>query len=77
MKKATVKKWIRDRQIGYLTPDDGGEEVFFRLGSICNLEESGYPAAGQRVEYRETVNDRGLISYHVRILPDDDFGRAA
>ncbi len=77
MKRATIKKWISERQIGYLRPDDGGEEVFFRLGSICNLEESGYPAAGQRVEYRETENTRGLIAYHVHILPDDGTRRAA
>lgn len=70
MKHGTITRWIQSKRLGFIQPDDGGEDVFFTFGSFCDSDEHTCPAAGQRVEYRPAVNSRGAASFHVRILPE-------
>merc|ERR1711966_290833 len=53
----TVKKFIEDKGFGFITPDDGGEDVF--VHRKCNGEDrSAYLQEGDKVEYEVEWNDQ-------------------
>ena len=57
MPSGTVKKFFEDKGFGFITPDDGGEDVF--VHRKCNGEDrSAYLEADQKVEYETEWDDR-------------------
>ncbi|MBD9361914.1 cold shock domain-containing protein [Methylomonas fluvii] len=34
MQKGTLKRWIDDKRYGFITPDDGGDDVFLHISSL-------------------------------------------
>jgi len=50
MKTGTVKIWQKERGYGYITPDDGGDDIFVHFNGI---EMDGFKSLiqGERVEY--------------------------
>jgi hypothetical protein len=68
MKQGTITRWIREKRLGVLTPDDGKPEVRFTWGDICNSVDLEYVAAGMRALYLPAVNDKGPTSYHVYVV---------
>ena len=65
-KKGTVKKVIGG-QFGYIQPDDGSEDVYFRLNWVKNVPATGI-ATDLRVEYEDRRTPRGLQTKWVRAL---------
>ena len=51
----TVKKLMEDKGFGFITPDDGGEDVFIHIKQ-CNGAES--LSEGDKVTYDNQWNDR-------------------
>ena len=51
----TVKKFMDDKGFGFITPDNGGEDVFIHIKQ-CNGAES--LSEGDKVTYDEEWNDR-------------------
>ena len=51
----TVKKFMDDKGFGFITPDDGGEDVFIHIKQ-CNGAES--LSEGDKVSYDNEWNDR-------------------
>ena len=51
----TVKKFMEDKGFGFITPDNGGEDVFIHIKQ-CNGAES--LSEGDKVTYDEEWNDR-------------------
>jgi cold shock CspA family protein len=71
MKQGRISKWIREKQAGFIRPDDEGADVYFRATGVCNLEQIEFLAAGMVVEFRPATNDLGPCSYHVVVyLPE-------
>lgn len=54
----TVKTVIEDKGFGFITPDEGGKDVFFHVTALEGLVLSDLQA-GQKVRYDADVGDRG------------------
>ena len=61
METGTVKWFDRARGYGYITPDDGGKEVFVRHTAIAGPIADGFKvlAVGARVEFETRDGGRG------------------
>ena len=64
MPEGTVKWFSQDKGYGFITPDDGGEDVFVHFSGIAgegfkSLEE------GEKVSYEVTEGQRGLQATNV------------
>lgn len=56
----TIKKIVRDKGFGFITPDDGSDEVFFhrtRLAPQVNFEDL---REGEEVEFTSRRGDKGM-----------------
>ena len=56
----TIKKIVRDKGFGFITPDDGSDEVFFhrtRLAPNVNFEDL---REGEEVEFQSRRGDKGM-----------------
>jgi CspA family cold shock protein len=64
MPQGTVKWFSQDKGYGFITPDNGGEDVFVHFSGIAgegfkSLEE------GEKVNYEVTEGRRGLQASNV------------
>jgi cold shock protein len=65
--RGTVK-WFNDSKgFGFITPEDGGEDVFVHFSSIA-VEGFRSLSEGQRVEYEVAHGERGLQAKNVQLL---------
>ncbi len=67
MPVGTVKWFSPEKGYGFITPDDGGKDVFVHYTAIVgtgyrNLQE------GQRVEYEVTQGQKGPQAANVRVI---------
>jgi CspA family cold shock protein len=67
MATGTVKWFSPEKGYGFITPDDGGKDVFCHFSAILgegyrNLQE------GQKVEYEVTQGQKGPQAANVRPL---------
>merc|ERR1712087_492269 len=57
MPKGTVKKFFADKGFGFITPLDGGDEVFVHR-KVHGDDRSAYLDEGDEVEYEVEYDDR-------------------
>ena len=64
MSKGTVKWFNADKGYGFITPDDGGKDLFVHHSEI---KSSGYATLndGQQVEYEEGQGQKGPCATNV------------
>ena len=63
-----IVKWFNDAKgFGFITPEEGGEDVFVHFTSIL-AEGFKSLAEGQRVEYEVIRGDKGLQARSVRTV---------
>jgi CspA family cold shock protein len=67
MPEGTVKWFNNDKGYGFITPNDGGEDIFVHHQSI---QMDGYKTLkdGQKVEFTTEKGKKGLQAANVRIL---------
>lgn len=67
MPTGTVKWFNAEKGFGFITPDDGSQDLFAHYSAI---ESSGYRSLeeGQRVEFEVTQGQKGLQATDIRAL---------
>jgi len=63
----TIKRIVQDKGFGFITPDDGTEEVFFhrsRLGPRAQFEDL---REGDQVEFQTRPGEKGPQAFNVKV----------
>ncbi|SCX80603.1 cold shock and DUF1294 domain-containing protein [Desulfoluna spongiiphila] len=59
MNFGTIKHWNDEKGYGFITPDNGGNDVFLHIKAF--KKRSQRPEIGQVVSYDETLGDKGRL----------------
>ena len=62
----TVKWFDQGKGFGFITPDDGGRDVYVHVSNIETPDNS--LSDGQRVEFETQVGRKGPEAVHVKLL---------
>ena len=67
MSTGTVKWFNEAKGFGFITPDDGGKDLFAHFSAI---QQSGFKtlSEGQKVSYDKTVGPKGDQASNIRIV---------
>lgn len=67
MQTGTVKRFNKIKGYGFITPDEGGDEVFVHFSEV---QMSGYKELqeGQRIRYELAKGDKGEFATKVEII---------
>ncbi len=62
--QTTVKKWLKDKDFGFLD-NGGGPDIFVRKADLINCQ---YLKVGATVEFECQPDKRGLIARKVKLI---------
>jgi CspA family cold shock protein len=63
----TVKKIIKEKGFGFITPDDGGDDVFFHRGSMAPRAHFEDVREGDQVQFQTRRGDKGPQAFDLKI----------
>jgi cold shock protein len=63
----TIKRLVRDKGFGFITPDDGTEDVFFHRSRLVGGGQFEDLREGDRVEFQTRAGDKGPQATNVRV----------
>ena len=71
MGAGTIVRFDRGRGYGFVSPDAGGEDVFFHA-SLFDNSDVDQVRSGKRVEFRAVTSDRGpkAVSMQLVVIPN-------
>lgn len=64
--KGTVKWFNQDKGFGFITPDEGGRDVYVQTANIDMPDP--VLSDGQRVEFEHILGRKGPEAAHVRLI---------
>jgi len=67
--KGKLRAWNDQRGFGFISPSDGGRDVFLHISALSNRDRR--PEVGQYVTYALSVDDRGRPRATKATLPGD------
>ena len=63
----TIKKIIRQKGFGFITPDDGGDDVFFHRGSLAPRNQLEDLNEGYSVQFQVRKGEKGPVALDLKI----------
>ena len=63
----TIKKIIKQKGFGFITPDDGSDEVFFHRGSLAPRTQIEDFNEGDTVQFQTRKGDKGPVAFDLKI----------
>jgi CspA family cold shock protein len=63
----TVKKVMRQKGFGFITPDEGGDDVFFHRGSMAPRVQFEDVNEGDSVQFQTRRGDKGPVAFDLKI----------
>jgi CspA family cold shock protein len=66
MATGVVKWWSDERSFGFITPDDGSDDVFIQPAGLAN--KLRWPSEGDRVEFKIVTRRDKIAAEQCRIL---------
>lgn len=66
MTKGTVKWFNQDKGFGFITPDEGGRDIYVQVAQLETPNQT--LSDGQRVEFEVTVGRKGPEATRVKSL---------
>lgn len=63
----TIKKIVRPKGFGFITPDDGSEDVFFHRGSLAPRGQIEDLNEGDSVQYQVRKGEKGPVALDLKI----------
>ncbi|MDH3442342.1 MAG: cold shock domain-containing protein [Deltaproteobacteria bacterium] len=62
----TIKKIITQKGFGFITPDDGSEDVFFHRGSLAPRGQIEDLNEGDTVQFQTRKGDKGPVAFDLK-----------
>ena len=62
-----IKRVVRDKGFGFITPDDGSEDVFFHRSRLAPRIEFEELRDGDEVEFQTRPGEKGPQAFDVRL----------
>jgi cold shock protein len=63
----TIKKIIRQKGFGFITPDDGTEDVFFHRGSLAPRGQIEDLNEGDSVQFQVRKGEKGPVALDLKV----------
>src|ERR1051326_8506514 len=63
----TVKKVMRQKGFGFITPDDGSDDVFFHRGSMAPRVQFEDINEGDSVQFQSRKGDKGPVAFDLKL----------
>jgi len=63
----TVKKIIKQKGFGFITPDDGSDDVFFHRGSLAPRNQIEDIHEGDSVQFQVRKGDKGPVAFDLKV----------
>ena len=63
----TIKKIVRQKAFGFITPDDGSEDVFFHRGSLAPRNQIEDLNEGDSVQFQVRKGEKGPVAMDLKI----------
>lgn len=63
----TVKKIIKEKGFGFITSDDGGDDVFFHRGSMAPRTQFEDLREGDQVQFQTRRGEKGPQAFDLKI----------
>lgn len=68
-KSGRVVRWWTERSYGFITPDDGGPDVFVHRGDLSDTQHAAIINTDVRVTFEVEPSDRGPKATCVQVIP--------
>jgi CspA family cold shock protein len=62
----TIKRIVREKGFGFITPDDGTEDVFFHRSKLAPRVEFTDLREGEEVEFQTRPGEKGPQAFDVK-----------
>jgi CspA family cold shock protein len=63
----TIKRIVRDKGFGFITPDEGSDDVFFHRSKLAARVEFDELREGDRVEFQTRAGEKGPQAFDVKV----------
>jgi CspA family cold shock protein len=63
----TVKKIIRQKGYGFISPDDGSDDIFFHRGSLAPRNQIEDFNEGDTVQFQVRKGEKGPVAFDLKL----------